>query len=56
MPVDAAAPGTYVVRWRITADDTHPARGSFTFSVGHASAPPADTASDDAGGRAGEVL
>src|SRR5581483_6606039 len=31
--VDASAPGTYLVTWRVVADDTHPARGSFAFSV-----------------------
>lgn len=35
--------GTYLVTWRVIAQDTHPARGSFAFSVGHASSPPADT-------------
>jgi len=38
--VDAAEPGTYQVRWGVIAADTHPARGSFTFSVGHTSALP----------------
>jgi copper transport protein len=27
--------GTYLVEWRIVAQDTHPSRGSYTFSVGH---------------------
>jgi copper transport protein len=29
--------GTYAVIWTVIAADTHPSRGSFTFSVGHAS-------------------
>ena len=37
--VDAREKGTYVVRWRIIAADTHPSRGEFAFSVGHTSAP-----------------
>lgn len=32
--------GTYAVTWRVVSADTHPARGSFAFSVGHASSPP----------------
>jgi copper transport protein len=28
-------PGTYLVEWRVVARDTHPSRGSYTFSVGH---------------------
>jgi copper transport protein len=27
--------GTYLVEWRIVAQDTHPSRGSYTFNVGH---------------------
>jgi copper transport protein len=27
--------GTYRVEWRVVAQDTHPSRGSYTFSVGH---------------------
>ncbi len=27
--------GTYLVEWRVVARDTHPSRGSYTFSVGH---------------------
>jgi copper transport protein len=30
--------GTYAVIWTVIAADTHPSRGSFTFSVGHTSA------------------
>lgn len=29
--------GTYAVTWTVVASDTHPSRGEFTFSVGHAS-------------------
>jgi copper transport protein len=29
--------GTYAVVWTVIAGDTHPSRGEFTFSVGHAS-------------------
>ena len=32
--------GTYLVEWRIVAQDTHPSRGSYTFSVGPPSTPP----------------
>jgi copper transport protein len=39
--VNAAEPGTYRVIWRVVASDTHPAQGTFAFSVGHASGPPA---------------
>jgi copper transport protein len=30
--------GTYVVEWRVTAQDTHPSRGTFSFSLGRPSA------------------
>jgi copper transport protein len=43
--VDAAEPGTYVVIWRVVASDTHPAQGTFAFSV--------DRPSSRAGGRPG---
>jgi copper transport protein len=33
--------GTYRVEWRVVARDTHPSRGTYTFSVGHASEAPA---------------
>ena len=36
----AAAPGSYLVIWQVTSVDTHPARGRFTFSIGHPSAVP----------------
>lgn len=32
--VGTAGRGTYLVEWRVVAQDTHPSRGSFTFSVG----------------------
>lgn len=33
----AGGEGTYAVIWTVVATDTHPSRGEFTFSVGHAS-------------------
>jgi copper transport protein len=39
--------GTYVAEWLVVGDDTHPARGSFLFSVGE---PSRTTLPDDAGG------
>lgn len=44
----ASEPGTYVVRWRIVAEDTHPTRGQFTFSVGAPTA--ASAANSEVGG------
>ena len=40
--------GTYLVEWRVVAQDTHPSRGTYTFSVGHSSPVPAglETSSD----------
>lgn len=32
--VVADARGSYLVRWQVVGDDTHPARGAFLFSVG----------------------
>jgi methionine-rich copper-binding protein CopC/putative copper export protein len=32
--IDAHQRGSYVVEWLVVGDDTHPARGSFLFSVG----------------------
>ena len=32
--------GTYLVEWRVVAQDTHPSRGAYTFSVGHPSPVP----------------
>lgn len=42
--LDAAEEGTYGVRWRFVAEDAHPGRGAFAFSVGRvtASTPSAD--------------
>lgn len=37
-------PGTYLVEWRVVARDTHPSRGSYTFSVGHPGPVPAGLA------------
>jgi copper transport protein len=36
--------GTYLVEWRIVAQDTHPSRGAYTFSVGHPGPVPAGLA------------
>ncbi len=36
--VDADAVGSYVVSWRVVSQDTHPALGSYVFSVGQPSA------------------
>lgn len=47
--VDANASGTYTVRWRVIADDTHPTRGAFAFSVGHVSATTTETTSGEIG-------
>jgi copper transport protein len=56
--VDAAEPGTYIVIWRVVASDTHPAQGTFAFSVGRPSSPPAGRAGvgGAAGSTAGIVL
>lgn len=35
--MSSAGEGTYAVIWTVVATDTHPSRGEFTFSVGHAS-------------------
>jgi copper transport protein len=35
--VGGSLAGTYAVVWTVVASDTHPSRGEFTFSVGHAS-------------------
>ncbi len=37
--IDAAEQGTYLVIWRVIAEDTHPAQGVFAFSVERPSAP-----------------
>jgi len=50
VPVGAAEAGTYVVTWQVIAEDTHPARGQFAFSVGHESDPAHDETIADVGG------
>jgi copper transport protein len=52
--VDAVEPGTYVVIWRVVASDTHPAHGTFAFSVGRPSSPAGGRVR--AGGAAGSTL
>ncbi len=43
--------GTYVVRWRVIAADTHPARGQLTFSIGQPTpAPAGEDLAGDLGG------
>jgi copper transport protein len=37
IPLSDGTEGTYAVIWTVVATDTHPSRGEFTFSVGHAS-------------------
>jgi copper transport protein len=44
--------GTYLVRWQVVSEDTHPSRGQFTFSVGQAGPPPAG---EDLSGDVGAV-
>jgi copper transport protein len=44
MAVDASEQGTYLVVWRVIAEDTHPAQGVFAFSVLRPS-PPAEVGS-----------
>jgi copper transport protein len=39
-PVSVHAPGTYLVIWEVISLDTHPERGRYTFSLGHATAVP----------------
>lgn len=36
--------GTYTVGWRVISADSHPVSGALTFSIGHATAAPADIA------------
>src|SRR5262249_60574738 len=50
VPIHADEPGTYLVTWQVIAEDTHPARGRFAFSVGEESDPPATETSADVGG------
>lgn len=48
--VDAVERGTYRVSWELVAQDTHPSRGSYTFSVGNSSpAPPGLDVTGDIG-------
>ena len=47
-----AGRGTYLVRWQVTAADTHPGRGQLTFSVG---APSRAPGADDLGADVGAV-
>jgi copper transport protein len=53
--VNAVEPGTYLVIWRVVATDTHPAQGTFPFSVTRPSSPPGGAAAP-AGGPAGSAL
>ncbi len=49
VPVAGDETGTYIVRWEVISDDTHPERGQFAFSVGQPSenvAIPTNTASE----------
>jgi copper transport protein len=39
--VQATEQGTYLARWQVVAEDTHPSRGQLSFSVGHTGALPA---------------
>lgn len=41
-PISSSESGTYVVSWQVFAADTHPSRGSFSFTVGSPSANPYD--------------
>lgn len=43
--VEATEAGTYRVEWKVIAADTHPSRGTFTFSVGAPGPVPAGTTS-----------
>lgn len=44
-----SAEGTYRVVWKVVSADTHPSRGTFTFSVGATSAAPGSEATGDVG-------
>ncbi|GAC1659174.1 MAG: hypothetical protein NVS9B1_20770 [Candidatus Dormibacteraceae bacterium] len=50
--IGTAGRGTYLVEWRVVGQDTHPSRGSFTFSVG---APGPVPAGDGLGADVGAV-
>jgi len=43
VPVHPLQQGTYLVSWQVISNDTHPASGSFTFSIGHAGGPWTET-------------
>lgn len=48
--IESGEQGTYRVEWRVVAQDTHPSRGTYSFSVGHPSPVPAGlTANGDLG-------
>lgn len=42
--VESTELGTYLVEWRVVAQDTHPSRGTYTYSVGHTGPAPAGLA------------
>lgn len=44
VPVEAVEQGTYLVEWRVVAQDTHPSRGTYSFSVGRTGPTPAGLA------------
>jgi copper transport protein len=47
---ESAEHGTYLVRWAVIAQDTHPSRGQLTFSVGQSGpVPPGATFGSDVG-------
>jgi copper transport protein len=52
LPIRPGGTGTYLVTWQVIGSDTHPSRGLLTFSVGHATRPPA---SEDLGSDVGAV-
>jgi copper transport protein len=52
--LDAREQGTYLVRWQVIAQDTHPSLGQLTFSVGHRS--PLASAVTSGGEGPGELL
>jgi len=49
LPFHATAEGTYRVVWKVVSADTHPSRGTFTFSVGAPSPAPGGDGSGDVG-------
>lgn len=52
LPAPPRESGTYLITWVVVGSDTHPSRGQLTFSLGHASPPPA---SEDLGSDVGAV-